>query len=134
MSLPPVPGPLAARPRLFIDLQHGLANRLRALASAAVIAQKTGRELVVIWRPDAHCEARAGDLLQLPWPVIETDAADTLRARAAREYNYMEIEPGAVFDEGKRLGHWLLRAIIGRYVLAAYLFNKNQERTFLRIL
>lgn len=94
-----LPGPLAARPRLFIDLQHGLANRLRALASAAVIAERTGRELVVIWRPDLHCEARASDLLQLPWPVIETDAAEALRAGAAREYNYMEIEPGAVFDE-----------------------------------
>jgi len=93
-----MPGPRAARSRLFIDLQHGLSNRLRALASAAVIAGKTGRELVVIWRPDAHCEARAGELLQLPWPVIEDDAAEALRAGAAREYNYMEIEPGSAFD------------------------------------
>jgi hypothetical protein len=85
-------------PHLFIDLQHGLANRLRALASAAVLARRTGRRLVVIWRPDHHCQARIGDLLHPPAPVIEDDAtADLLRARSGRVYNYMEVEDGAAF-------------------------------------
>jgi hypothetical protein len=93
------PGLATARPRLYIDVQHGLCNRLRALASAAVIAEAVGRQLVVIWRPDAHCRARAGDLLRLPWPVIEDGAAEVMRARSVREWNYMEVEPGAKFDE-----------------------------------
>ena len=55
---------------------------------------------MVIWRRDAHCQARIGDLLAYPGPVIEDDAeADLLRARSARVYNYMEVEPGARFEE-----------------------------------
>ncbi|MCC5989159.1 MAG: hypothetical protein JJT95_15920 [Pararhodobacter sp.] len=94
------PPHILARPRLYIDVQHGLCNRLRALASAATIAERTGRALVVVWRTDHHCEARIGDLLRYNGPVIEDDAAaDLLRARSARLYNYMEIEPGAQFQE-----------------------------------
>lgn len=84
---------------LFIDVQHGLGNRLRAMASAAVIAKAAGRKLVVIWRPDHHCEARISDLLNYSGPVIEDDAADLLRHCSARVYNYMEIEEGASFQE-----------------------------------
>lgn len=80
---------------LFLDAQHGLCNRLRAMASGAAVAQATGRELVVIWRPDAHCEARLSDLLDYAGPVIETDVADRLRAQSGLFYNYMEIEPGS---------------------------------------
>lgn len=80
---------------LFLDAQHGLCNRLRAMASGAVVAQATGRELVVIWRPDAHCEARLPDLLDYAGPVIETDLADRLRAGSGLVYNYMEIEEGS---------------------------------------
>lgn len=94
------PAHVLARPRLYIDVQHGLCNRLRAMASAAGIAARTDRALVVIWRPDPHCEARIGDLLRYPGPVIEDcDAADLLRGRSARVYNYMEVEPGARFEE-----------------------------------
>lgn len=83
---------------LFIDAQHGLCNRLRAMSSAASVAKRTGRELVVIWRPDAHCEARLSDLLDYAGPVIETDHADQLRARCGRIYNYMEIEEGSCHE------------------------------------
>ncbi len=94
------PPHILSRPRLYIDVQHGLCNRLRAMASAAGIAARTDRALVVLWRPDPHCEARIGDLLRYPGPVIEEDdAAELLRARSARVYNYMEIEPGARFEE-----------------------------------
>lgn len=94
------PGHLHRRPHLCIDAQHGLCNRLRAIASAAGIAAQTDRRLVVIWRSDVHCQARIGDLLAYPGPVIESDAeADLLRARSARVYNYMEVEPGARFEE-----------------------------------
>lgn len=85
--------------KLFLDAQHGLCNRLRAMASGAAVAHRTGRELVVIWRPDAHCEARLSDLLDFASPVVETDLADRLRAQTGLVYNYMEVEPGS-FHEG----------------------------------
>lgn len=92
--------PLApTTPRLFLDAQHGLCNRLRAMASAAALAQVSGRELVVIWRPDHHCAGRISDILEYPGPVIEDDTADLCRRFAGRVYNYMEIEPGAQFEE-----------------------------------
>ncbi len=87
------------RPRLFLDAQHGLCNRLRAMASGAAIAEATGRELVVIWRPDHHCYCQVGDVLDYPGMVIEDDTADLCRRFAQRVYNYMEIEPGAAFEE-----------------------------------
>ncbi|MCB1406793.1 MAG: hypothetical protein KDK01_11190 [Rhodobacteraceae bacterium] len=93
------PGHFLVQPRLFIDTQHGLCNRLRALSSAVPVARATGRRLVVVWRPDHHCQARLSDLLAYTGPVIEDDAADLMRQRAARVYNYMEIEEGACYRE-----------------------------------
>lgn len=91
---------IISQPCVFVDVQHGLCNRLRAMASGYAVARATGRRLVVIWVPDHHCEARIGDLLKYDGPVIE-DAADAaqLRDMAGRVYNYMEIEQGAVFQE-----------------------------------
>lgn len=91
---------LLARPRLFIDVQHGLCNRLRAMASAASIAARTGRQLVVLWVPDHHCEARIGDILSYDGLVIEDrSTADLILKRSVIVYNYIEIEPGARFQE-----------------------------------
>ncbi len=88
------------RRNLLVDVQHGLANRLRAMVSAAAIAQATDRRLVVLWVPDAHCEAPLEALWRYTGPVIgEAGARDLLRARAGRVHNYMEAEPGAVFEE-----------------------------------
>lgn len=88
------------RPTLFIDAQHGLCNRLRAIASAAAIAQSTGRELVVIWVPDAHCEGHLRDIIAYDGPVLwRRDQADAVRNETQLRYNYMEIEEGAVFNE-----------------------------------
>lgn len=95
ISAGPGPGVLSSRPRLFIDAQHGLANRLRAIASAASIAARAGYELFVVWRPDHHCECRMSDLFDYSGPVIEDGLADLCRAHAAADYNYMEIEEGA---------------------------------------
>lgn len=95
----PAPPHVLSRAKLYIDAQHGLCNRLRAIASAAGIAERTDRSLVVVWRPDAHCEARMGDLLRYPGVVIEDDAANELRARSERVYNYMEAEEDARFEE-----------------------------------
>ncbi|TGD63284.1 hypothetical protein EYC08_13375 [Tabrizicola sp. WMC-M-20] len=125
---------MAAPAHLFIDAQHGLCNRLRAMASAAVIARATGRQLVVVWHPDHHCQARLADLLDYPGPVIEDDSADRFRARATRVYNYMEIEPGSAYgaavlggaDPG---GDVYIRSA---YSLTSHLTSMAQEQLFLR--
>ena len=107
VAVPPGPVPAAllrapahrlVRPRLFVDAQHGLGNRLRAIASAAGIARATGRELVVVWQPDHHCEARFTDLFRYDGPVIETSFAAVFARAGGLLYNYMQVEPGAVKD------------------------------------
>ncbi|MFP4240049.1 MAG: hypothetical protein ACLFRZ_12185 [Rhodosalinus sp.] len=94
------PALAAAKPLFVVDVQHGLCNRLRAMASASAIASRTDRHLLVIWAPDHHCEARLDDLIRFDFPVVaETDAAPLFRSRARHRYNYMEIEPDARFRE-----------------------------------
>lgn len=86
------------RPKFFLDAQHGLGNRLRAVASAMSIAAGTGRELVIIWEPDIHCDCRLSDLLEYDGAVLEerflSDAAD----RGCAVFNYMPHEPKAQKD------------------------------------
>jgi hypothetical protein len=80
------------KPWFIIDVQHGLGNRLRAMASAAAIARQTGRELIVLWQPDHHCNCRISDLLDYPGAVIESDPDAVLQDFASVSYSYMEIE------------------------------------------
>jgi|GEM_PF-3471023 len=95
---PAIPARASARPRLYIDAQHGLGNRLRAIASAAVVAAATGRELVIVWQPDAHCGCRWSDLFVADTAVIETAFLQAAAQAGCRIFNYMEIEPGACKD------------------------------------
>jgi hypothetical protein len=91
---------ISGRPHLFIDVQHGLCNRLRAMASAAAIAERSDRTLVVVWRPDHHCEARLVDLFSYDGAVVEDDrTAEWCRRSAGLSYNHMEIEPDGRFGE-----------------------------------
>jgi len=55
---------LSTLPRnvIMIEPYHGLGNRLRAYASAAALARKTGKALVVVWIPDPHVNATMRDL------------------------------------------------------------------------
>ncbi|MEC7762487.1 MAG: galactosyltransferase-related protein [Pseudomonadota bacterium] len=92
------PAYVPQRTRLFIDTQHGLGNRLRAIGSAATIARATGRELVVVWQPDHHCEARFTDLFEYDGPVIEESFIGDAVRGGARIYNYMSIEEGGEKD------------------------------------
>jgi hypothetical protein len=50
------------RPKLIIEPKNGLGNRLRALASAAVLAEKSNRILCVVWKKDMHFDAFFSDL------------------------------------------------------------------------
>jgi hypothetical protein len=128
LSLPPAAHPVfeAAAPavqtgrraRLFIDAQHGLGNRLRAIGSGAAVARATGRDLVVVWEPDHHCQGRLADLFDYDGAVEEQSFLTRAVQDGATVLNYMEIEPGATKDAPLELHE-------GRdaYVRSAYIVN-----------
>lgn len=56
---------------ILIEPCAGLGNRLLGLSSAYVMAQRLGRELVVVWKREVGCNIRACELFDLPVKVIE---------------------------------------------------------------
>lgn len=85
---------------LVVNVQHGLGNRLRALASGQAVAAAAGRHFRLLWLPDTHCGARFQDLFDCP----ELDVWDTFDEREVNgsnfhRYNYMENEEGSKKDE-----------------------------------
>lgn len=52
--------------RLVLTAEHGLCNRLRAIASAVHFAESAGRWLTVVWSEDWHCDCPAQMLFNLP--------------------------------------------------------------------
>jgi hypothetical protein len=83
------------RDRLYIDVQHGLGNRLRAFGSAAAIAKASNRELILIWVPDFHCQCRFNDLFEYNGLVVESYEEIP---QIENKYNYMESENGGLKD------------------------------------
>lgn len=77
---------------LYVNVQKGLCNRLRAYASAELLAKKTNRNLIVIWKPDYHCEARFNDLFKNKVNII--DSPDLVDPVNMDIYNCMDNEPG----------------------------------------
>ena len=137
--LPTAPAHFVVRPYLFIDAQHGLGNRLRAIASAASIAYVTDRQLAVIWEPDHHCRAQLSDLIDFDEPVLPSGEGvrDLMRKRSLKTYNYMEVEPGALFEEPILADRAILPGDI--YVRSAYSLKSPHsdpiiENRFLRSL
>lgn len=133
LTAPAAPALAAGRARVYADGQHGLGNRLRAIGSAAAIAEKTDRELVVVWQPDAHCDCRFSDLFDYDGAVIEESFPGEAAARGCHLYNYMEVEEGArkdaeIRDSG---GDLYLRSA---YVLNSPLSSWENENRFLRAL
>ena len=131
-----VPAPVVTkrRDKLFIDAQHGLGNRLRAIGSAAAIAEKADRDLVIVWRPDAHCDCAFTDLFAYYGAVIETSFPDDARDSGMSVYNYMEVEPGA--DRGAPI---VLHPGADAYLRSAYVLESPlsewaDENRFLRSL
>lgn len=109
---------------------------MRAWASGASIAENTDRELIVVWCPDHHCEARLGDLWQYSGPVIEDrKMADLFRARAGVQYNYMEVEQGAQFQEPVMADHPSQDVFIrSAYSLSGPFVDFDKEQQFLQAL
>ena len=58
---------------LVVRVEHGLGNRLRALASGFQVAQRHGAKLTIVWIPDSHCEARMTDLFHWGGPLVESE-------------------------------------------------------------
>ncbi len=98
------PAILLRRPKLFIDAQHGLGNRLRAIGSAGAIAAATGRELVIIWQADVHCDCRFEDLFDPFGGVLSQGFHSEAEAMGMELYNYMDVEPGSAKDRTVALG------------------------------
>jgi len=82
-----------SRKKLYIDVQHGLGNRMRALASAMAVAESSGRDLILCWEPDSHCDCNYSDLFKTP---LKEESRDSVVKKFASMdvYNYMEIEGG----------------------------------------
>ena len=67
---------------LVVHVQHGLSNRLRAVASAAAVAAATGMPLKVIWLSDHHCAARFSDLFRVRGELSDPSLLHTLSESA----------------------------------------------------
>lgn len=118
------------RNKIYVDAQHGLGNRLRAIASASVIAQENDMDLVIVWEPDHHCECHFKDLFDYSGVIISSSFL-SFANKNFNTYNYMEIEPGAVKDKEVVLNNKNL------YLRSAYVFNSkdtswDKENLFLR--
>lgn len=116
--------------KVYVDAQHGVGNRLRAIASAAAIARNLRRELVIVWQPDHHCGCLFQDLFDYDGPVLEESFLG--RADGMACFNYMEAEAGSaknapIDDPGPR----------DLYFRSAYAANSpytdwDQENRFIR--
>jgi len=116
--------------KIYIDAQHGLGNRLRAIASASAIAKRNNMDLVIVWEPDHHCECDFRDLFNYTGLVINSSflnfASDNLRT-----FNYMEVEKGSFKDEE------IVLSKSDVYLRSAYVFNSkdtswDEENLFLK--
>lgn len=92
------PALIVPKRKFYIDAQHGLGNRLRAIGSAAAIAKAADMELVIVWEPDHHCDCQFTDLFDYNGPLIKRSFISDARAQGLAVYNYMPIEEGAEKD------------------------------------
>ena len=106
------------RKRIYVDAQHGLGNRLRAIASAQAIAEETNRDLIVIWEPDDHCMARLDDLFDYDGPVVDHRFLEDAPGMGIIVQNYMPHEMGAQKDATIRVD-----SPADLYLRSAFVFN-----------
>ncbi|ARO15488.1 putative glycosyltransferase [Ketogulonicigenium robustum] len=76
LTQPPAPAIARAGAPIYLEVAHGLGNRLRVLASGMALAAAVQRPLHLIWPRDVHCAADAHDLLHLSLPCTDTPAYD----------------------------------------------------------
>lgn len=119
------------RDKFYIDAQHGLGNRLRAIGSAAAIANATGKQLVIVWEPDHHCECRFSDLFDYDGEVIEKSFVE--RAKEDGDlFNYMEIEEGAEKDKPIKVSPTKYTYARAAYTLVHEASHWDAENAFIK--
>lgn len=113
-----------------------MGNRLRSLASAAVISEQTGRHLRVIWKPDHHCSASFYELFDKNQTFDVYDSIDKkeLSNKNIQIYNYMEPEVGA--KKYATIQHDTEKHIYVKsaYILSSKLVQESKISDFLRTL
>ncbi|WP_298334811.1 tetratricopeptide repeat protein [uncultured Erythrobacter sp.] len=131
---PAAPALSVKRDILYIDAQHGLGNRLRAIASCASIAKKSGRELVIVWEPDHHCNCSFLDLFDYSGALIQESFLEEAKSKGMTTLNYMEIE-----EDSTRGTPLVLEDGVPAYARSAYVLEHpfsewRRENHFLRCL
>lgn len=78
---------------LIINPQHGLGNRLRAIASAYSIAKANNLTFLIHWIPDDHCNCLLSDIITNSdyFGKIITDISNN-EYSSMKVYNYMTTE------------------------------------------
>ena len=109
--------------RLYVDAQHGLSNRIRAMSSGAAIASATGREFVVVWQADKHCDCQLSDLFDYQGEVVSRSFVEEAR-KTMDVTSYLAIEEGS-----NRFGPITLTPGKDAYLRAADEFNSVFSET-----
>ena len=126
------PAVLIRRPKIFVDAQHGLGNRLRTIASAGAIATASDRELVIIWQPDAHCACTFEDVFFPHGAVLSQGFVSEARSFDMDVYNYMEVEPDGTKDTPIAYGAFRDIYLRSAYPFVSRFSNWHTENAFLR--
>lgn len=81
---------LPDRRRLLIDARYGLGNRMRAIASAAVFAKLTNRDLQIYWEQDHHCDCAFHDLFAGDYPLVAKPVVEDYKSRSELVIDLMD--------------------------------------------
>lgn len=74
-----------------LEPQLGLGNRMRAMASALMLAQRSKRRLRIVWEENEHCEAGYLDLFDVP-PNVEIASHLNRKAFVAASGNFISYD------------------------------------------
>lgn len=113
--------------KLYLHTQHGLCNRLRALLSGMLLAQISGRELVLIWENDCHCECIFSDLFDNSGFEVYNSINEIMDWEDIYVYNYMENEDNPA--KTRRINYNIKKDLYIKtaYVLENYELNWKDE-------
>jgi hypothetical protein len=124
-----------ARTLLIVHLQHGLANRMRTLASAVALAAASGRWLRVVSLRDAHFGGDLSDVLDLQasgltdvWSEFDYRELSNLMVDS---YDYMDPNVKGRLIEESSMKHIYVRSA---YRLNSSIVSMDQEDAALRAL
>ena len=110
-----------------VEPQYGAGNRLRAYASAAVLAREMGRSLVVVWEQDMHAQYRLSQLFTNVQGILVEDGSNVIQKLQSSKsgvtvYDYMKpSEKGAIIYNTKK--HIYVRSAF--VINGATAVNKN---------